>query len=777
MKLITDNIIFSSPDTGDYVYVGEYINDNECNITVLRFDKDDGWGKIKIQIGEDIQYLEPSSISHKTYTIQVDTKIKYKESYDNIQKIPKVIIQTHEDREFKNMYHQIATMSLQKLNPEYTYVFFNKTERREFIKTNFDSQTLEAYDTVVPGAFKADLFRYCYLYKNGGCYFDYKTIVRKPLRDIIKPEDEFLLCVDYDRQNTIDRYLNGGSYLNSVIFSAPNNENLLTMIHACVDNILHKQGTFHHLISIRGFMDILELTGPTLFYKTINANVRDRNLRFKHLITNNDETYYQNFQIVDIDTRDVLFTKTHNMWREDNHYSKLWERRELFFKNKTVFYNLLIYVCPHHFQDTFDFFIDDDTIYVERTDKKEGWGLNLIVKIIDTDTSEEEFVVIDRNRTAKIANTRVKLPTNTFLSNKLDSRQILLNTDNVVIIVPYALMYMINDIRRDIANVKIILTDTRKNIDIHELDIISKKADYVVLFNGPSCYYYCIDKNLSELYISFIISKFIKNKSFDSFKFLHANDSTYDKLIKHEHIYKYYTISNRFIKPVTSDVAEFHNLTANFVECDIIRLYYEKLSQYNDILTELNDIIYKSGEKLEGNIFYKHDSIGTYEISEEFKNKRYNMFYYSKYVYNILEIGFNGGHSTFLYLISNPHSKIQLFDLGEHLYSRKCFEFLDAKFPDRLSIVWGDSTKTVQDFKTNITYDLIHIDGGHTRYIAETDFYNCRQFADVNTQLIIDDTQCEPLSSLCNDFMKNNMITIQPLKYDTDCHLLTNYII
>ena len=34
-----------------------------------------------------------------------------------------------------------------------------------------------------------------------------------------------------------------------------------------------------------------------------------------------------------------------------------------------------------------------------------------------------------------------------------------------------------------------------------------------------------------------------------------------------------------------------------------------------------------------------------------------------------MEIGFNAGHSSFLYLISNPNSKITVFDLCEHKYT------------------------------------------------------------------------------------------------------------
>ena len=43
---------------------------------------------------------------------------------------------------------------------------------REFIKVNFNPLVLKAYDTLIPTAYKADLFRLCVLYINGGIYGD-----------------------------------------------------------------------------------------------------------------------------------------------------------------------------------------------------------------------------------------------------------------------------------------------------------------------------------------------------------------------------------------------------------------------------------------------------------------------------------------------------------------------------------------------------------------------------------------------------------------------------
>jgi mannosyltransferase OCH1-like enzyme len=775
MKILKNSIKVNEKCLGDYLCIGNYVSQYECLVTILRFDKEDGWDNLIIHLDDEIIELEKYFISNHTYNIKTNTLLEFID-IDYTQKIPKVIIQTHESELCKDLYHENAVKSIKLLNPEYKYIFFNNVQRREFIRNNFDTDILEAYDILIAGAYKADLFRYCYLYKNGGCYFDYKTIAREPLRNIIKFDDETLICVDYDRKNTLHRFINCGAYLNSVIMTTPNNINLLKMINACVTNVLNKQDVFYSLITARGCMDILDLTGPTLFYKILKDEIPIQSLRFKHIIENNDETSYENFKIVDIDTRKLLFTKTYKTCNDENHYSKLWGRYELFYNNKVNFLNLSIYVYPHHFLDTFKFIIDGNKIYTERSDSYDQWGLNLKIKIIDTYTSEEEIINVGRERSAKIEKLRLKLPDNVYFTTEFKSSILSLTNENNVITITNDLVHMIDDIKRDVPNVKIILNETRANVDMNELKNNSEKVDFIILYIGTDSNYYCNDKNIRNIFISYYISKILEKKQFKNFKILNSQDFSYKSLISSENIDNYINISKKFLKPSTIDDTEFINFTSNYMSDNIIELYNKTLLKYDYILLKLNEIIYNSGEKLEGNIFYENDSFGNYTICPEFENKRYNMFYYSKYSYDIAEIGFNGGHSVFIYLISNPYSKIQLFDLGEHSYSRLCFDFLDREFPDRLSIIWGDSTKTLPEFKSHIKYDLIHIDGGHSRFVAESDFFNCKQFANRESLVIIDDTDCEPLLSLCEDFVNHNIIEKLSMKYETRCHILGKYL-
>jgi mannosyltransferase OCH1-like enzyme len=147
-------------------------------------------------------------------------------------------------------------LTFQELNPEYTYLHFNDDECRIYIKNNFDEKILSAYDSLVPGAYKADLFRYCFMYKHGGCYFDCKMILYEPLRNIIKKDDTIVICND-DIPN---------AYLNAIIMMTPNNNRLLDLI-AKICYYVENKSYRDNETSISIGTHALSITGPIIFYE------------------------------------------------------------------------------------------------------------------------------------------------------------------------------------------------------------------------------------------------------------------------------------------------------------------------------------------------------------------------------------------------------------------------------------------------------------------------------------------------------------------------------
>jgi len=107
---------------------------------------------------------------------------------------------------------------------------------------------------------------------------------------------------------------------------------------------------------------------------------------------------------------------------------------------------------------------------------------------------------------------------------------------------------------------------------------------------------------------------------------------------------------------------------------------------------------------------------------------------------NILEIGFNGGHSSLLFLI-NSSAKITSFDLGSNKYVDDGKNHIDKYYSSRHKLIKGNSLNTIPKFKleNNEKFDMIFIDGGHEYNTAIGDLKNCLELAHKNTIVILDD--------------------------------------
>ena len=173
-----------------------------------------------------------------------------------------------------------------------------------------------------------------------------------------------------------------------------------------------------------------------------------------------------------------------------------------------------------------------------------------------------------------------------------------------------------------------------------------------------------------------------------------------------------------------------------------------KAKQYiNDYLMP---IINKTGELLEGNIFMLHN---TTEYTDLFLNKTKNIsnLLLNKNIKNVMEIGFNSGFSSLLMLLTNPNINLTCFDLGDHRYTMPCYEKIKETFGDRINIIIGDSTVTLQYI--NKVYDLIHIDGGHSAEVAYNDIINSYRLSKKGTILIMDDYDFHHLHQIWDNYI------------------------
>ena len=148
-------------------------------------------------------------------------------------------------------------------------------------------------------------------------------------------------------------------------------------------------------------------------------------------------------------------------------------------------------------------------------------------------------------------------------------------------------------------------------------------------------------------------------------------------------------------------------------------------------MNEFNSYIRKySSETFEGNIN---------DIPEQQDKIRNILIKYKPK--EILEIGFNAGHSSNFFL-KNSNANVTSFDIGIHDYTKYGKQFIDLKYPHRHILIYGNSLDTIPHFSqfSDKKFDLIFIDGNHDYNYALNDLINCRRLAHNNTIVILDDT-------------------------------------
>jgi hypothetical protein len=175
-----------------------------------------------------------------------------------LQYIPKNIFQTFQSAELAKSPYQ-AIQSWRSLNPTWSHYFFTDEDQRTFIADHFPSEVLWAYDQLLPGAYRADLWRYCVLYSKGGIYVDHKLVLHIPLDTAIPIDCEFATYQD----QAVQRYQNKPYefYLwQGIMISKQKHPFLKKAIDNIVANVT--LGNYGH--------DPLSITGPGLLGQSIN---------------------------------------------------------------------------------------------------------------------------------------------------------------------------------------------------------------------------------------------------------------------------------------------------------------------------------------------------------------------------------------------------------------------------------------------------------------------------------------------------------------------------
>ena len=174
--------------------------------------------------------------------------------------------------------------------------------------------------------------------------------------------------------------------------------------------------------------------------------------------------------------------------------------------------------------------------------------------------------------------------------------------------------------------------------------------------------------------------------------------------------------------------------------------------------SNIADILNEIGDRVEGNLVC--DVSADNLIINRNLEKIQNLKYLSNGKQNICEIGVNAGHSLLIMLDENPNANYQLFDLGNHRYTKPCLDYIKSEYPNtNINITYGDSKETIRDYifnnKSKIqSYDLIHIDGGHGDLELTSDFYMSSILIKKDGVLIMDDYDYPNIENFIDDRLK-----------------------
>jgi predicted O-methyltransferase YrrM len=111
----------------------------------------------------------------------------------------------------------------------------------------------------------------------------------------------------------------------------------------------------------------------------------------------------------------------------------------------------------------------------------------------------------------------------------------------------------------------------------------------------------------------------------------------------------------------------------------------------------------------------------------------------------VLEIGFNAGHSSGMFLSTFPDVTVTSVDICHHAYTRPAYDRLRELFPGgRLTLHCGNSVKVVpkladEDPGLLAAHDTVFIDGGHLYVVAFHDLLAAAPYAKPGALVVVDD--------------------------------------
>ena len=329
------------------------------------------------------EFKNCSQYNHYTNTnCAYVSKDEIKNKIKNIKKIPKNIFQTwHSKSDISNDLKDVIN-SIKNNNTDFNYYLYDDNECLNFIKNNFSDEIYYSYNKLKPTAYKADLWRYCVLYKYGGIYLDIKFKCYKNFSF-----EKYLTSEYWVR----DKYMNKSGIYQGLLICKPQCNILLNCINKIVSNCKNSYYSISELCP----------TGPGLVSNFISDKKINKLKLFKSDTFNNQNIICEN------DKDNILLISYDSYRAEQDKSSKIIHYRDLWHNVDIYNYPLLKSLKLKNFTDTIK--INNTTFYSS--------NINLI-KIDDKFLVNIRWINYSSIKELKNINT-ISLNTTFYLDNNL----------------------------------------------------------------------------------------------------------------------------------------------------------------------------------------------------------------------------------------------------------------------------------------------------------------------------------------------------------------------
>jgi len=300
------------------IVLGKYISKDKCTLV-------NGYDKLllnhKVVFNMYKKYRAEQSTITKHYSAYWKARAIYKElvlseyTIVNINALPRIdttvipkkIFQTWSSLDIPcNM--KAAISANKTAHTDYTFYLYSDNMCAKFISDHYNESVVNAFNSLVPGAFKADLWRYCVLYIHGGIYMDikYQLVNNINLNELMHD--------DYFVKDRSIHFKNGNGIYNGFMIVKPRNRYLLRAIMTIVKNTRNKYYGHNPLYP----------TSPGLLSEIIPSTYQFR-LRYDDIAGTNS-----------IFMDDTLILKSYNSYRDEQKattptsYDTLWHQRKIY---------------------------------------------------------------------------------------------------------------------------------------------------------------------------------------------------------------------------------------------------------------------------------------------------------------------------------------------------------------------------------------------------------------------------------------------------------------